>query len=461
MSFRSERGVRNIIAVATGISLFGVVSALIDYSNSHNILFAGNGMTDVPRISPPGDATRSYAVNSASEHLFSSGKHDRADTAGYIAKSDEQSDIVTATLTPIDVFDKPPLESELADKQTVNRQTKGDPLTASQMSLAKHIPPVDDRETAAVFQTLPPLADARVEEDTASSHKAEQKAGPIRMASLSEADEFSPEMMNGPALKPVGELASPSTKSASSDLSAKASEKAIASKKVAKVSKTAETAETPKPVKTADAANAPDETRETFSHISASAAHLPKPKKPKTGKAAWDELVKLASVKGGDGEEAPTIFGGLTEKEFKARELRCMATAVYFEARDEPLRGQIAVAQVVMTRVRSEYYPMTICGVVYQNQWRKNSCQFSFACDGHPDQPKEKKEWATSLDVARQVISGKVYLNDIGGSTHYHATYVKPRWRKLVKRVKKIGRHIFYKASFAPPLVANADYDDL
>ena len=138
-----------------------------------------------------------------------------------------------------------------------------------------------------------------------------------------------------------------------------------------------------------------------------------------------------------------------------------MATAVYFEARDEPLRGQIAVAQVVMTRVRSEYYPMTICGVVYQNQWRKNSCQFSFACDGQTDQPKEKKEWATSLDVARQVISGKVYLNDIGGATHYHATYVKPRWRKLVKRVKRIGRHIFYKASFAPPLVANADYKDL
>ena len=69
-----------------------------------------------------------------------------------------------------------------------------------------------------------------------------------------------------------------------------------------------------------------------------------------------------------------------------------------------------------MTRVRSEYYPMTICGVVYQNQWRKNSCQFSFACDGHPDTPKEKKEWATSLDVAKQVISGKVYLNDIGGA---------------------------------------------
>lgn len=461
MSFRSERGVRNIIAVATGISLFGVVSALIDYSNSHDILFVGNGVTDVPRISSPGDATRSYAINSASNRLFSAGKQDRADTARHIVNSDGQSDIVTATLTPIDVFDQPPMEAEPAYKQTVNRRAKDDPYSASQMSLAKHIQADDTHETAAVFQTIPPLADARVEEGATSSSGAGQKVGPIRMASLSEADEYSPEMMDGPALKPVGELASPSTKSASPTPAAKAPEKAITSKEKAKASATAENAQTSKTVKTADAANGPDETRETFSHISASAAHLPKTKKPKTGKAAWDELVKLASVKGGDGEEAPTIFGGLTEKEFKARELRCMATAVYFEARDEPLRGQIAVAQVVMTRVRSEYYPMTICGVVYQNQWRKNSCQFSFACDGHPDQPKEKKEWRTSLDVARQVISGKVYLNDIGGATHYHATYVHPRWRKLVKRVKKIGRHIFYKASFAPPLVANADYDGL
>ncbi len=194
----------------------------------------------------------------------------------------------------------------------------------------------------------------------------------------------------------------------------------------------------------------------------AGAASLATARPGPRGKAAWAELVRLASVKGGDGEEkSATIFGGLTEKEFRARELRCMATGVYFEARDEPLRGQIAVAQVIMTRVRSEYYPMTICGVVYQGQWNRNACQFSFACDGKPDAPKEKKEWATSLDVARQVISGKVYLTDIGGATHYHATYVHPNWVRMVKRVKRIGGHIFYKAAFAPPLIANADYSKL
>jgi spore germination cell wall hydrolase CwlJ-like protein len=181
-----------------------------------------------------------------------------------------------------------------------------------------------------------------------------------------------------------------------------------------------------------------------------------------SGESSWDDLVKMASVKGGNGEEKDTnIFGGLSEKEFRARELRCMATAVYFEARDEPLRGQIAVAQVIMTRLRSERYPKTICGVVYQGQWNKNACQFSFACDGKPDDPKEKKEWATSLDVARQVISGKVYLTDIADATHYHATYVHPDWVKLVKRVKQIGGHIFYKAPFDQPLIANADYSNL
>jgi spore germination cell wall hydrolase CwlJ-like protein len=180
------------------------------------------------------------------------------------------------------------------------------------------------------------------------------------------------------------------------------------------------------------------------------------------GKSSWDELVRLASMNGGDGEEkGATIFGGLSEKEFRARELRCMATAIYFEARDEPLRGQIAVAQVVMTRVRSEYYPKTICGVVYQGQWNRNACQFSFACDGKTDAPTEKKEWATALDVARQVISGKVFLKDVADSTHYHATYVHPHWVKLVKRVTQIGGHIFYKASFAPPLIANAEYNKL
>ncbi|WP_088344097.1 MULTISPECIES: cell wall hydrolase [Rhodomicrobium] len=186
------------------------------------------------------------------------------------------------------------------------------------------------------------------------------------------------------------------------------------------------------------------------------------PRRATSAQATWADLVKLARVKGGDGEEKePSIFGGLTEKEFRARELRCMATAVYFEARGESTKGQIAVAQVIMTRVRSDFYPNTICGVVYQGQWNKNACQFSFACDGVADTPKEKDEWEAALQVAKNVMSGKVYLEEVGDATHYHATYVSPQWRKLVKRVTKIGVHIFYKAPFVNPLVANTELNQL
>jgi spore germination cell wall hydrolase CwlJ-like protein len=181
-----------------------------------------------------------------------------------------------------------------------------------------------------------------------------------------------------------------------------------------------------------------------------------------SAQATWSDLVKLASVGGGDGEKIGSgIFGGLTEKEFQAREFRCMATAIYFEARGESVKGQIAVGQVIMTRVRSMFYPNTICGVVYQGQWNKNACQFSFACDGEADTPKNRTQWETALDVAKNVISGKVYLDEVGDATHYHAAYVSPDWKKMVKRVTRIGVHIFYKAPFVEPIVASNDFKKL
>lgn len=179
-------------------------------------------------------------------------------------------------------------------------------------------------------------------------------------------------------------------------------------------------------------------------------------------RSTWDDLIKLARVGGGDGEKIEAgIFGNLTENEFRAREFRCMATAIYFEARGESVKGQTAVAQVIMTRVRSDYYPNTICGVVYQGQWNRNACQFSFACDGHADTPRNKAQWKTAIDVAKKVVSGQAYVKEVGGATHYHATYVSPDWRKLMKRVTKVGVHIFYKAPFVRPLVASNDYEKL
>ena len=150
------------------------------------------------------------------------------------------------------------------------------------------------------------------------------------------------------------------------------------------------------------------------------------------------------------------VFQGESEDEYQARQRRCLATAIYFEARGEPMRGQLAVAQVVMNRVRTPHYPDTICGVVYQGQWQRKGCQFSFACDGQADVPRDKQMWAQSNTLATRVTDGKVWLGDIGYATHYHATYVKPRWRRSMNKIKKIGQHIFYKMPEPPVREAEA-----
>lgn len=130
---------------------------------------------------------------------------------------------------------------------------------------------------------------------------------------------------------------------------------------------------------------------------------------------------------------------------FSKREQNCLAEGIYFEARGEPVSGQAAVAQVVLNRVRNPAYPNTICGVVYQNKSWRNRCQFSFACDGIRDRVNSPQSWKTAQDVAIAVSAGKIWFKEVGSSTHYHATYVNPRWARHMKRVGKIGLHIFYR----------------
>ena len=142
------------------------------------------------------------------------------------------------------------------------------------------------------------------------------------------------------------------------------------------------------------------------------------------------------------------LDGPLTDKKGKKvsdKELWCMATAIYFEARGETYRGQIAVGQVVLNRVAHKLYPNTICGVVFQNQNKRNACQFSFACDGIPEKVTEQKAWDQAMKIAKDVISGKEYIADVGHSTHYHATYVYPHWAPKMKKNTKIGLHVFYQ----------------
>jgi len=148
---------------------------------------------------------------------------------------------------------------------------------------------------------------------------------------------------------------------------------------------------------------------------------------------------------------------GLNKKQ-RAKAEKCLADAVYFESRGEPKRGQIAVAQVVMNRVFSGFYPTDVCGVVYQNSDRKFACQFTFACDNVPEVVEEPDMWAQAGDIAHDMLDGKLWLPEIGHSTHYHAFWVHPSWVGEMRRMFKIGVHKFYRprawgdGSEVPPL---------
>ncbi len=131
---------------------------------------------------------------------------------------------------------------------------------------------------------------------------------------------------------------------------------------------------------------------------------------------------------------------------FNRNEKQCLARAIYFEARSEPRTGQIAVANVIMNRKSNRYYPNSVCGVVNQGSDRRNSCQFSYACDGRSDVPRNNKSWRNSKSIANLVMKGKLRNSRLRGVLHYHANYVYPKWAKQFRRVATIGRHIFYVA---------------
>ena len=139
------------------------------------------------------------------------------------------------------------------------------------------------------------------------------------------------------------------------------------------------------------------------------------------------------------------IYTSLIAPENMAKEQRCLAEAVYFEARSEGEQGRAAVAQVVLNRVKSGLYPNTVCGTVYQNASRYLACQFTFACEGKSLRITEPGPWRDAVRIAREVYDGTTYLAEVGASTHYHADYVRPYWARKLKKMDTIGRHVFYK----------------
>jgi hypothetical protein len=186
---------------------------------------------------------------------------------------------------------------------------------------------------------------------------------------------------------------------------------------------------------------------------------------------ASDETgIKFAALDGGnEGPGGESVVGqgdvsrrgtpaqrlGLTGSA-RAKAEKCLAEAVYFEARGEPLRGQEAVAQVVMNRVFSGYYPTNVCGVVFQNASHYLACQFTFACEHkNLNRIDEPAMWAQAKRIAEDTLDGKIWLADIGHATHYHAYWVHPSWVHEMTRLYKLGVHTFYR----PRAWGSGDYE--
>jgi spore germination cell wall hydrolase CwlJ-like protein len=126
-----------------------------------------------------------------------------------------------------------------------------------------------------------------------------------------------------------------------------------------------------------------------------------------------------------------------------AGDLDCLADAVYYEARGEPVEGQAAIAQVVLNRTHRPGFPKTVCGVVFQGV-RSGACQFSFACAGLMDRPKETAAWTRARKVAQRALAGQI-TSEVGQATHFHIAGMHPGWGPNLIRVAQVGVHVFYR----------------
>ncbi|HEX8232116.1 MAG TPA: cell wall hydrolase [Caulobacteraceae bacterium] len=143
----------------------------------------------------------------------------------------------------------------------------------------------------------------------------------------------------------------------------------------------------------------------------------------------------------------------------RERAVQCLTAAVHYEAANEPVQGQEAVAQVVLNRARHPAYPKSVCGVVFQGSERRTGCQFTFTCDGSLNRPATAAAWTRARQVAERALNGEVAAS-VGTALNYHAVYVRPSWSSGLDKVARIGLHVFYRwpgqADPARVLVASA-----
>ena len=131
----------------------------------------------------------------------------------------------------------------------------------------------------------------------------------------------------------------------------------------------------------------------------------------------------------------------------RALELRCLAENIYFEARGEPLDGKYAVAEVTLNRVRSPFFPKTICGVVHDTRWdplrRRFIAHFSWTQMESRSEPWGPA-WQEAIAVATLVVDD-AYMPLVPDALYYHASGVQPYWASTKRSVAKIGNHVFYR----------------
>ncbi|HXJ03108.1 MAG TPA: cell wall hydrolase [Micropepsaceae bacterium] len=141
------------------------------------------------------------------------------------------------------------------------------------------------------------------------------------------------------------------------------------------------------------------------------------------------------------------LIAMLAAQAHQQSERTCMAQALYYEARSEGERGQEAVAEVILHRLRDSHRSDSICGVVYEPH------QFSFLDDGSMRKTREPEAWTAANRLAARILDGEVVTSITHRATHYHEVRVRPPWAKTLLKTVRIGKHVFYRPR--PPKSTN------
>lgn len=165
--------------------------------------------------------------------------------------------------------------------------------------------------------------------------------------------------------------------------------------------------------------------------------------KPLAPADALEENARIP-IAPGDVPIATPYIARRDDAESYARASDCLTAAIYYEAGNESERGKLAVAQVVLNRLRHPAFPKTVCDVVFQGSERTAGCQFTFTCDGAMARLPEQWRWQAARQVADGALSGRVEPT-VGWATNYHANYVLPYWAMKLAKTVVIGTHIFYR----------------